>query len=393
MWRVMAACVFGILALAMVAPAVQEKIPANNGKTALEWISLLQSAENVKKRQAILEILGLFQTEHKVIIPALIKTLKTDSSEEVRANAAQLLTRMALAPEAKAPDAAKAAKALADTVAKKDESPDVRRVAAKALGGKFAEWSAKDPIGPVADVTKDAIIILADALADKDAGVQAAAGAALKDYGKEALRVVPQLLAAAKNAKGDLYARIYSIQILTKNSDQPGKIVPLLMEVLKEKDAPTILRQTAVDGLADFFRDAQPATDLLIDILKDGKSPVLLRQSAAQALGKIQPNSSQIWPTVKVLMNAGEPAMRVQAIRLAGKLCQAEKELIPSLIKRCDDDNVDVQIAAIQELGELGGSAKSATATLQRLIDNTGRDLIREAAQNALKKIMGNTDK
>jgi hypothetical protein len=53
------------------------------------------------------------------------------------------------------------------------------------------------------------------------------------------------------------------------------------------------------------------------------------------------------------------------------------------------DVNIEVRIAAIQELGQLGPLAKSAEPTLRELAQTDARPTVRQAAQAALKLLKG----
>lgn len=378
MWRIIAVCLTGALTWTASAGAAQQGSKKIGEKTAQEWIGLLQMEAATQKRLAILLVLELFEpVDYGIIITAVAGTLKDDKDDEVRTAAAQLLGR--LGPQAKETSAVKAAKALTAALAK-DDTPGVRRAAAKALGGKMTIFA------------DDAVPVLANALKDQDAGTRSAAAAALKDYGKDALDEMPKILDAMKDTKLDHVTRYYCLQILTQNSKDAAKLVPVLIAVVNEKDVNITLRRAAVDGLAGFFRDAQAATNDLLGILKDDKAPLLLRQSAAAALAKIQPDSGKVWPTLHQLMKHEDAAMRTQAIYLAGKLCKFEKDFIPALIERCKDDNMETQVAAVQELGELGTAARAAEKLVKELADNSPRQTVREAANAALKKIQGIAD-
>ena len=62
--------------------------------------------------------------------------------------------------------------------------------------------------------------------------------------------------------------------------------------------------------------------------------------------------------------------------------------MVPALADTAaKDDNTENRLAAIQELGQLGNVAGDAVPTLTRLASNDSRASIREAAEEALKKI------
>src|SRR5690606_22692497 len=139
-----------------------------------------------------------------------------------------------------------------------------------------------------------------------------------------------------------------------------SKIIPVYIAILREKDADSGLKQVVVDGLGEFGKEAVSGTDELVAVLEDISAPLLLRRSAAVSLVEVEADCKKVWPTVKKIMKSQANELRSQAARLAGKTCKNEPEAVDALIELCKDRNQDVQIAAIQELGEFGPAARKA---------------------------------
>ncbi len=382
MRRIMAICLGGVILLGASATAFPanrqgEKEKVFSGKTISEWCELLKKSTKVKQRQAIIIFLAGVDEKYNHpdanILTALVDCLKEDSDAEVRATAAEALG--GIGPMQTGKKAEYIAGVLTEALNKKGEAASVRQAAAKGLGGKM--WTH----------AVDGVSALAAALSDSNAEVRTAAAVSLKSYGKIALQEMPKLLAAVKDTKLDQYTRTYTLQILVTHSDDASKLVPILVGLLKEEGVADGLKHAAINGLGAYFRDAQDATEPLLNILKSDKEPLLVRQSAAATLGKIQPEGSKVWPTLQKLMKDGDAPLRAHAIRLAAKLCRSEKDLVPALMDRCDDDFADAQIAAVQELGDLGSAAKPAIDTLKRLAETSARPTVRAAAAAALKKL------
>ena len=106
------------------------------------------------------------------------------------------------------------------------------------------------------------------------------------------------------------------------------------------------------------------------------------------ALGKVSKDATVVWPAVRGVLKEKDSALRSQAVRVAGPLGKQEKEIVTALqeVARLDG-NVEVRVAAIQELGQLGPDGKAAEETLADLAANDPRPSIREAAQAALKRV------
>jgi len=79
--------------------------------------------------------------------------------------------------------------------------------------------------------------------------------------------------------------------------------------------------------------------------------------------------------------------VRIQAIRLAGILGKEESAVVPALVSQFESGNVEVRLAAVQELGHLGAAARKALPDLAKLARSDSRASVRDAAEVARKKI------
>jgi HEAT repeat protein len=338
------------------------------GKTTEEWLKILNTESNVKKKQAALIALKVFGPSESGVVDGLIRALQ-DKAPEVRLSAAQILGEMG--------EPAKTAVLRLGKVLSDDPSPRVKEAVAHALGDKLLPFS------------KPVIPLLGKALKEPDADVRVAAATTLKEHGKDARPVLADLLAALNNPDNDRFTRSFAAQTLIQLKEDGGKIIPAFTAILPQKGADPALKQVVVDGLARFGKEASAAADTLEQLFKDSKAPVLLRRSAAVTLAQIGPDGKKLWPTVKMMMKAKEKELREQAIRLAGRVCRGEPELVNALKACVDDRHLEARVAAIQELGELGPAAKGAESTLAVVARNDPRFSVREAAEAALKKIRG----
>lgn len=339
------------------------------GRTSVQWVQILETDKNPKKRRAAIIALTVLGAAEPGVIDGLIHALKADPKAEIREAAALALGGMGA-------DAKSAVRSLENALAK-DKSAKVRTAAAKALGGDLIPSS------------KSTVPTLGEALKDKDAETRAQAALTLKEHGENARVVMNNVLAAAKNTKMDRFTRMYCTQILGGFAEDGPKVIPVFISILKEKDADFDLQQVAVDALARFGKEAASGTEPLVNVFENNKAPLLLRRSAAVTLVRVDADSKKVWPAAKKMMKSSQKELRSEAVRLAGALCRNEPALVDALLARCSDSNQEVRVAAIQELGELGSSARKAEKTLDNLVRTAPRRSIREAAVAALKKIRG----
>jgi HEAT repeat protein len=332
-------------------------------------LKILAEDKSSKRRQAAALALEAFGPRAKGVLIALTDALQKDTSAEVRRTAAQVLGQMG-------EDARTAIPALVAAL-RQDKSESVREMAARALGGKMAPFS------------KVAVLALGEALADPSPGTRAAAAETLSELGVEARPAMRPLLDALKDPKAGRFTHLYAIQALSRFKADSDEIVPALLSAF-EHGADGGIRQAAAEGLARFGPEAGKAASALADVLGNAKAPLPLRRTCAVALLRIGADAKTAWPAVQAALTDPDATLRSQAVRLAGPLGKEERAVVPALVRRClEDGNVEVRLAAIQELGQLGPAAKDAAKVLHHLARNDSRASIRNAAQASLKKIEG----
>jgi HEAT repeat protein len=118
--------------------------------------------------------------------------------------------------------------------------------------------------------------------------------------------------------------------------------------------------------------------EIIRDAYDSGVSELV--QSALHAMGR---SSHPQWlPTVMSDMGHEHPAIRYEAASAAGLL--GDETTVPHLIKLIEDDDLEVQLAAVRALGTIGGSlAKRALNQCLKLDD----EALEEAAQAALEDL------
>ncbi|MEO8493478.1 MAG: HEAT repeat domain-containing protein, partial [Planctomycetota bacterium] len=254
----------------------------------------------------------------------------------------------------------------------KSEDVHVRQAAARAI----VEF----------DVDREVVApLLVKALQDKDKTVVANAIAALASLGPKALAHVDDAL-----ANKDL--RHYAVRLIARLGSEAGAAVPGLIDALgKQTDSPDD---------AEFTREAQFALGLIGPEAKSAV-PVLMKglasaddevaASAAYALGKIGTEAIAAVPALQ--RGEASKSVIVQAASVFA-LWQIQPgntvrriKATSLLVKALDDERDLVRAGAATMLGELGGVGERATNKLKEVREKDAVDFVRQAAEEALKKI------
>ena len=342
--------------------------PSVRGKKITEWVKILHEDPEPRKRQAALLILEFTGTKVKRIVPALLKEMRENSDDSIRARCAELVVKLK-------DDKDQTDRLIDPLIAamRQDKSAPVREAAATSLG-KLARGSTRE----IPDLT--------EALKDKEPRVRAAAAEAIgqncRADAEVAKDAVPQLTELLKDA--DANVRVQCAFALGRMGSIAAPAVPVLAE-LAVKDKQASVRKEAAKTLAAIGPESRSAVQELVRALEDPQTDV--RQYAALALGKIGPDASAAQPSLQKALKDKDQEVRCQAARALGGLGKAGTPALPELIRLLKDDDVaEVRIAVIQVLGEFGPEAKDAVDALS-IASRDGRPAIRDAAVDALKKV------
>jgi hypothetical protein len=329
--------------------------------------------KDVKKRRLALFELEIAGARAKGILQALSIALEKDPEPVVRREVALALARMG-------PDAQAAIAAIAYAM-KTDKDEAVRELAAKALLQMVPE-------------SQRVLQQLVDALGDSYAPTRAAAAETIKMLGEQSKSVVPQLveyMKSPKDKKADATARIHVALALGRVGDEGAAGANVLITVLSDSDEDSTVRAAAAESLGRLGIDAANAGKPLAEILGNSKNDLQLRLAAVKALAKVEANSQQVWPALKIGLGESDSTLRILSVRAAGLYGKDQPEAVKMLAKIArGDDNVEVRLAAVQELGRIGTAAKAVEEDLRYILDHDEREAVREQAALALKKIQGN---
>ena len=197
-------------------------------------------------------------------------------------------------------------------------------------------------------------------------------------------------------------------------------IIPLLVTALA-KDTDDVVRATAATVLGRFAtlaqngklldRDANRVYDALLTAVRATHEPVGVRRRALESLGAFESGEVRQWvtwgyqsqesglrqsalhamgrscdsswlPVICSELGNDDPAMRFEAANACREL--GEDEAVPHLASLMHDDDLEVQLSAIQALGAIG-SGRAKKLLRQCVAGAGGDDVVREAAEAALE--------
>jgi hypothetical protein len=359
----------GLVAVLCCMPAVRPARAGEDEKVKKLITDLLENKDVKKRRLAVidLEIVG---ARIKGVVQAMKIALEKDPEPVVRQEVAAALGRMG-------EDGHDAISSLAFSL-RNDKDDKTREQAGRALL-------------LMAPSSKLALQQLGEALQDTYAPTRAAAAETIKALGELAKRAVPQMmdfLKVGKDKKADAVARMNIALAFGRIGADGSKGTDVLCAVLVDSAEDDTVREAAADSLGRLGLDAPGSAKPLADTLKNPKIGTAVRLAAVKALAKVEGDAKDVWPALKVALDGGEPTLRLLAVRAATAYAKDQPEIIREFVKIARSTaNVELRLAAIQELGLAGATAKSAAADLQYLIDNDERENVREEAEAALKKI------
>lgn len=161
--------------------------------------------------------------------------------------------------------------------------------------------------------------------------------------------------------------------------DTTERIAVSLRDVVQDQRQPLDVRRRALEALG--YLPDYPSVLELIDAGYRSDEPTM-RESALAAMGRTM--HTDYLPVLKLELRSPSPAMRYEAARAAGEMADESVSLLPQLLPMTDDDDLEIALAAIWALGEIGG--ERARTTLQRLT-RTAEGERRAAANEALANL------
>ncbi|HEV3341074.1 MAG TPA: HEAT repeat domain-containing protein [Pirellulales bacterium] len=387
--------------------------------SVVDGLFALVGDQDALVRRAALRALRSLRLPHDLLMPKMVKTLKSASP----ADAAAALATMAEAGEKAVPflteclgdkeacywaclalaDIGPAAKAAVPHLSKlhEREEPQVRLQALVALGS----------IGPDARPAVPAIVKSLES--DKAAGVRYAAAYALGQIGAgdkasraalskamegdDAFLQIVAAWASARVAKEDKQAQDKATTLVLKGltservdvrraaaralaeiKPPPEVVAPVLIKAIQDKDPAVI--SNAVDALASLGPAIVPR------LAKNGLQNKDLQLYAVRVLAKIGPAAKGAAPALAEALKEAEGEYRREVQFVLGTFGADAAPAVPELIKSLASDDDHVRSSAIYALGKIGPAAKEAAPELRKMLAGND-DFARFAATWALVRI------
>jgi HEAT repeat protein len=182
-----------------------------------------------------------------------------------------------------------------------------------------------------------------------------------------------QARAAAATALGKFASLAQDGKILVKDGQM---VQDVLMVVLRDKWNPIDVRRRALEAVSPFNTpDIREYVRWAYD-----SDDVDLQCSSLYAMGKTQ---DSVWlPEIIDALEGSSAPVRYEAASACGEL--AEEDAIPHLTPLLDDDDIEVQMAAIDAMGKIGGPL--AKQGLLHCV-HSGDAALKEAAESALEEM------
>ena len=183
----------------------------------------------------------------------------------------------------------------------------------------------------------------------------------------------PEVRAAAAIVLGPAALRAETGKL---KGEWPARLCDALLRAVRDPEAGDDVHRRALESVAYFCDNADVTAE--IDRAYAGRG--LVRASAINAMGR---NMNVRWaPLLLKELQSNEPAMRYEAAHAVGEL--GEQANVPALLPLLDDPDLEVQLAAIWALGQLGGRVAMQELQMRSEDDD---DAIREAVDDALTEI------
>lgn len=411
--------------------AVQARTLVFLGKSLNDWRTALQSPDASIRRSAAFA-LGRMGADAGDAVPDLVAKLR-DEDARVRDMAASAIGDVVRALKGRTDAAWKESGGWLVQVLKDDQSAQVRRSAAYALGAygpqaagatevlskslhdadasvrQNAAWA----LGQIGSPAREAVSALCDCLRDKNTLVRRDAATALGSMGRagvlagrplinlvnsESDNVVKKTalnalahLAGPQHADGakaleplledkDPEIRLPAAIVLARiGGEQGASGLPVLRAALKDADKQN--RELAAASLSKIGPAAKPAMYDLADTLNEESNTEPTRRNAALALAHIGPDAEPVVPAIAKALKRSQPdeVRKYAAEALAQLRYPANRKAVPNILDAITHDtNADVRQKCVWSLFGMPPAEfkdSGADEVLTKLLDERGKDI------------------
>ncbi len=318
-----------IVSTGLTAESDEEKV--------LSLIERFKSTDKKESYEAHMKLVGL----GKLAVPGLIPYLK-DINTEIRRKAAFTLGAIG-------PSAVEAVPDLLELLQNPDETDSVCREAARAIG----------LVGPAAALD----LLQAMKNADKKTlyFIEYAQGFMLDSAS-------PALLKALKH--DDPAIPNLAAITLGRGGFEAEKTIPLLIEIIDNKNEDEYVRKAASESLGRYGETARKATGPLLKAAIDSGEPLDIRNAAVLSLGLINPSPDEVFlPLVNLLRSADENELvRMNTAKALGRMGEPSEDITNVLISIIKDQDSPAAVRGGAALG-LGYMKSKAISAIPELID------------------------
>ncbi|RRR77133.1 MAG: HEAT repeat domain-containing protein [Candidatus Viridilinea halotolerans] len=227
--------------------------------------------------------------------------------------------------------------------------------------------------------------VLRACLSDSDQSVRAAAITGL--WEDESEQTMNRLLALLDDEDGPVRAAaavalarfVYRAEVGELPASTGQRLHDDLLRVATDPEQPLDVRRRAIEGLGYCANSSTAQAEI-------GRAyahhELAMRESAILAMGR---SMRPTWiPYIQRELQSPAPALRYEAARAVGELAEDGRPLLSALLPLVDDDDLEITLAAIWSLGQVGGpNAKRILTRLARSADLPRR----QAAQDALAEL------
>jgi HEAT repeat protein len=407
---VLLAAFAGLACLAPLARgADDDDEPTFAGKKLSYWMTQLTDGKDAKDRQR--GLIGVEQIGHygsRKVVPALVKAMRDDKDEKVRARAARSVGRAIAKAMQQARDDKK------DELPRFDNARDELIIVLRTDKIDAVREAAAAALGDVGSDARGSASALALALKDKHDGTVVAAAVALRRMGRDAKEAESELTALLGDAKANPDARSEAAVTLGQIRADVSSALPTMRSVLTDpkieapkdadekaklaaRDKALRLRRAVAEALGKWGKESADAAPTLAVVLIDKNSPTELRLAAVTAIEQIGVDGKAAVPALVKAVDDGDRFVRCLAMQTLAKMGEvledSRKPAVKAILKATEADVLEVCVAAVETLGALsvsGGLSDFKADVLKRLDEiekREGRKPLREAAAAARAKI------
>jgi HEAT repeat protein len=358
-----------ILAIVSLGPAREDVDPVYDGKKASAWVDTLINDTSARKRSLAVEALAkLYETkQYQNSLPTIGRALRLDSSVAVRSQAAIVLSSL------KESEFSKGEKELIDALGSEKESR-VRKEIAIGIG-RFPA-SAKRAVVPLTAILKDS-----------DPTTRIAATEALAQTGSDGKSAAGGLAPLLQDPERGV--RLAAVVALGRITPEGAPTIAETMARMLGTEKDVELKSEIVSSLGLLAEKSPTVVNALAGVLTDPDDE--LRRKAARTLGTFRTGAALV---ADALLKTAETdkvkEIRADAVHsFAAALGPDLKARVKELLALLKDQDFEVRMAIVEEVGALGNELKDDAETMKtlraRLSDQHNK--VREATAIAIRKI------